>query len=46
LSAHNNHQRVDLPLADRTLKLYPSPYRLHGGDVIGWEGNSAAPELA
>jgi len=46
LSAHNNHQRVDLPLADRTLKLYPSPYRLHGGDVIGWAGNSAAPELA
>ena len=45
LSAHNNHQRVDLPLADRTLKLYPSPYRLHGGDVIGWEGNGAAPEL-
>ena len=46
LSAHNNHQRVDLPLADRTLKLYPSPYRLHGGDVIGWEGNGAAPGLA
>ncbi|MBV7332143.1 Gfo/Idh/MocA family oxidoreductase [Chloroflexi bacterium TSY] len=35
-SAHRNHERVHLPLEDRTLKLYPHPYRLKGGDVFGW----------
>ena len=44
LSAHNNHERVYLPLEDRSHKLYPHPYRLHGGDVAGWEGNSMEPE--
>ena len=45
LSAHNNHQRVNLPLVGREQRLYPSSYRLHGGDVTGWEGMSPAPEL-
>ncbi len=35
-SACNGHERVSLPLEDRSLKLYPHPYRLHGGDVAGW----------
>ena len=25
-----------LPLADRSLKIYPHDYRLRGGDVAGW----------
>ena len=37
LSAHDNHRRVELPLPDRTLKLYPHPYRLYGGDQAGWQ---------
>ena len=45
LSAHNGHERVELPLSDRRVRLYPSPYRLHGGDVTGWEGMSPPPEL-
>ena len=45
LSASRGHERVYLPLEDRSLKIYPSPYRLHGGDVTGWEGNSRAPTL-
>ncbi|MDE2742060.1 MAG: hypothetical protein OXI58_10750, partial [Gemmatimonadota bacterium] len=36
-SAHQGHERVSLPFADRTLKLYPHPYRLRGGDVAGWQ---------
>ncbi|MCE2448279.1 MAG: hypothetical protein J4F35_07820 [Candidatus Latescibacteria bacterium] len=36
-SAHRGHERVSLPFADRTLKLYPHPYRLRGGDVAGWQ---------
>ena len=36
-SAHRGHERVALPFADRTLKLYPHPYRLKGGDVAGWQ---------
>ena len=45
LSAHRNHERVHLPLEDRSLKLFPHPYRLHGGDVTGWEGNSSPPQV-
>ena len=45
LSADRDHERVYLPLEDRSLKLYPSPYRLHGGDVTGWEGNSSFPKV-
>jgi len=44
-SAHRNHERIHLPLQDRALKIYPSPYRLHGGDVTGWLGNSATPQV-
>ena len=36
-SAHRDHERIHLPLEDRALKLFPHPYRLHGGDVAGWE---------
>ena len=36
-SAQREHERVPLPFADRTLKLYPHPYRLTGGDVAGWQ---------
>ena len=35
-SAHRNNRRVFLPLEDRTLKIYPRPYRLTGGDVTGY----------
>jgi predicted dehydrogenase len=37
LSADRGHERISLPLADRSLRIYPHPYRLHGGDVAGWE---------
>jgi predicted dehydrogenase len=36
-SAHQGHRRISLPLEDRSLKIYPHPYRLKGGDVAGWE---------
>ena len=36
-SARENHRRIRLPLQDRTLKITPTPYRLKGGDVLGWE---------
>ena len=35
-SARSGHERVALPLADRSLKIYPHDYRLRGGDVAGW----------
>jgi hypothetical protein len=38
VSAHGGHRRIALPLADRHQRLYPHPYRLHGGDVSGWGG--------
>ncbi|NKB69802.1 MAG: hypothetical protein GKR89_22245 [Candidatus Latescibacteria bacterium] len=37
LSAHDNHRRIELPLTDRSHKLYPHPYRLYGGDKAGWQ---------
>jgi hypothetical protein len=37
LSDRNRHQRITLPLPDRSLRIAPHPYRLHGGDVAGWE---------
>ena len=37
LSAAEGHRRVSLPLEDRSRRLYPHPYRLTGGDVVGWE---------
>ena len=36
-SAQCGHQRIPLPLADRSLWIVPHPYRLLGGDVAGWE---------
>ncbi len=35
-SACSGHQRIALPFADRSHKLYPHPYRLRGGDLAGW----------
>ena len=37
LSARDGHRRVSLPLADRSVRVVPMPYRWHGGDVTGWE---------
>jgi len=37
LSAANGNQRVTLPLADRSHKILPHPYRRLGGDVAGYE---------
>ncbi len=37
LSAAQDHQRVELPLKDRSHRLFPHPYRLFGGDVAGWQ---------
>ena len=36
LSARDGHRRVALPLADRSVRVVPMPYRWHGGDVTGW----------
>ena len=46
-SARHGHQRVHLPLKDRSLRIYPHVYRLRGGDVAGWEsiGYKGPPEL-
>ena len=46
LSARNGHERVALPLGDRSLRIYPHDYRLRGGDVAGWEsiGYKGPPE--
>jgi hypothetical protein len=47
LSAAENHRRVILPLADRSHRLLPHPYRLFGGDVAGWQsiGYPGPPRL-
>jgi predicted dehydrogenase len=47
LSAHNNGERITLPLEDRSHKIYPHPYRLYGGDLAGWEtiGYKGPPDL-
>lgn len=37
LSAHRGHERVSLPLEDRSQRIYPHPYRLQGGDAVGWD---------
>jgi hypothetical protein len=46
-SSQQNHERIGLPLADRSLRVFPHPYRLTGGDVAGWEsiGYAGPPEL-
>ena len=45
VSAHNGNERVRLPLEDRAAKLYPAPYRLHGGDVTGWGDDRDEPQI-
>ncbi len=47
LSAANGHERIDLPLVDRSHKVYPHPYRMRGGDVVGYEsiGYESAPQV-
>ena len=47
LSAERNHERIHLPLEDRSLRILPHPYRQHGGDVAGWEsiGYPGPPEV-
>ena len=47
LSAASGHQRVELPLEDRSHRLLPHPYRLFGGDVAGWQsiGYSGPPQV-
>lgn len=37
LSAANGNARIELPLADRSHKILPHPYRRLGGDVAGYE---------
>ena len=49
LSAHNGHERIPLPLEDRSHRLLPHRYRLVGGDIAGYEsigylGPPAPPE--
>ena len=46
LSAERNHERIHLPLEDRSLRILPHPYRQHGGDVAGWQsiGYSGPPQ--
>lgn len=47
LSAADGHARVRLPLPDRSHRLLPHPYRLHGGDVAGWQsiGYEGPPQV-
>ena len=35
-SHHRGHAKVDLPLNDRSAKIWPHPYRAFGGDVAGF----------
>ena len=46
-SAANGHERVFLPLADRSRKIFPHPYRMRGGDVAGYDsiGYESAPQV-
>ena len=46
-SAANGGERIALPLTDRSLKLYPHPYRLYGGDQAGWGsiGYNGEPDI-
>lgn len=47
LSAQRGHEGVTLPLEDRSHRLFPQPYRMHGGDALGWKNTDyrAPPEL-
>ncbi len=46
-STRNTHTRIHLPLKDRSLRLFPHPYRLQGGDAAGWKsfGYTGPPDL-
>ena len=46
-SARNDHVRIYLPLKDRSLRIFPHPYRLRGGDEAGWKsfGCTSPPDL-
>ncbi len=46
-SAHDSHRRIELPLTDRTLRLFPHHHRLRGGDSVGWDRTQYrhAPEI-
>lgn len=47
LSAERDHERIHLPLEDRSLQILPHPYRQDGGDVAGWNtiGYSGPPNV-
>jgi len=40
LSDKNDHQRIDLPLADRSGRVFPEPYRYHGGDGLDLDSHT------
>ncbi|MBT5877320.1 MAG: Gfo/Idh/MocA family oxidoreductase [Candidatus Latescibacteria bacterium] len=46
-SSELGHTRLELPLKNRSLSVYPHPYRLKGGDVAGWAsfGYAGPPEV-
>ena len=46
-SCARGHERVHLPLEDRSLRLFPCPHRLSGGDIVGWKacGYEGPPAL-
>ena len=48
LSAQRDHERLAMPLPDRSQRIVPHPYRLRGGDVAGWEsiGYSGPPRAS
>ncbi|MFH1571426.1 MAG: Gfo/Idh/MocA family oxidoreductase [Gemmatimonadota bacterium] len=47
LSAQRGGERVELPLTDRRQGIIPRPYRLSGGDAVGWQksGHGGPPQL-
>ena len=46
-SARRGHERITLPLTDRSLRVFPHPYRLKGGDIAGYGsiGYQSPPDL-
>jgi predicted dehydrogenase len=46
-SAADGHRRIELPLKDRSLRLFPALYREKGGDIAGWQsiGYAGPPDL-
>jgi predicted dehydrogenase len=43
ISAREGHRRIALPLSNRDQRLNPHPYRMLGGDVVGWESIGLRP---